>query len=145
MKRPDTEEAATRKSGTSIIFFNERGEILLFLRDDKDSIPYPDCWDLLGGRVKPQESPRDCIEREMKEEIEYFLEKPELYKESDFDDRKEFTYWKEVNKAAFDAYNRPLHEGQRLQWFSKDEIERLPPESIAFGFRELLLEFLNSL
>jgi 8-oxo-dGTP diphosphatase len=52
-----------------MFFLNPRGELLLLLRDDKPEIPYPNTWDLPGGHVEGNESPRECISREMAEEL----------------------------------------------------------------------------
>ena len=59
-----------KKRGVSIIFINPSGQILLFLRDQKNDIPYPNYWDVLGGNVEDEETPQQCILREMKEEID---------------------------------------------------------------------------
>ena len=136
------------KRGTSMIFVNAARQVLLFLRDDKPTIPYPGCWDLLGGAVEPNETPRDCIVRELKEEvpevyvaIRHELRDPKLYKVTRFEDRVEYTY---VQQAEIPA-STPLLEGQRLQWFSADEFRALPAEQIAFGFRPLLMEFFETM
>lgn len=59
-----------KRGGTSIIFKNSRNEVLLFLRDDKPEIPYPNLWDIPGGHFEAGETPEACIVREMIEEIE---------------------------------------------------------------------------
>jgi 8-oxo-dGTP diphosphatase len=140
MGQADTESVGKKKMGASMIFINSSEDVLLFLRDDKVSIPFPNRWDLLGGTVEPDETPRQCIVRELKEEIDYTLDKPRLFKVSHLDDRVEYTYFAVAN---FDTKTMPLNEGQRLKWFSKREIESLPPEAIAFGFRAIVLEFLD--
>ena len=140
MKR-EVQDFGKKKLGTSIIFINPSRQVLLFQRDDKPHIPYPNCWDLLGGAVETNESPGECIIREMKEEIGYDLDAPQLFKVTEFCDRVEYTYFEEVE---FDVHTTPLHEGQRLRWFSKEEILALPPNAIAFGFRPVLLDFLES-
>jgi len=67
------------KKGTSIIFINNADQILLFKRDDKDGIPFPGYWDVLGGHVEEGETPEECIIREMDEEIGLELENPRLF------------------------------------------------------------------
>ncbi len=49
-------------------------EVLIFLRDNTQEIPYPNMWDVLGGHVELDETPKECIIREMKEEIGLDLE-----------------------------------------------------------------------
>ncbi|GMQ79629.1 MAG: hypothetical protein BMS9Abin03_055 [Thermodesulfobacteriota bacterium] len=40
-----------KRKGTSIIFVNDKKQVLLLLRDDKPGIPYPNMWDVPGGHV----------------------------------------------------------------------------------------------
>ncbi len=112
--------------------------VLLYLRDHKPGIAYPGCWDLLGGTVEPGESPDQCIKRELSEEIEFDLKTPQLFKRSDMPDRVEHTYWL---MHDLDITKTPVHEGQRLQWFSQQELIDLPDDQIAFGFKPILLDF----
>ena len=80
---------AAKKQGASIVFVNSERRVLLYLRDNKPGIPYPACWDLLGGTVEPGESPEQCIRREVREEIEFDLKNPQLFTVRDFADRVE--------------------------------------------------------
>ncbi len=130
--------------GTSIIFVrcnNDEPEVLLFLRDNKDTIPYPDCWDILGGHVESGETPEECIVREMLEEIEIDIGTPELFDIYRMNDRIEYTYWKYFSRDAEDIQ---LNEGQKLRWFTEKEIRDMKDEDISFGFRQVLIDFFNS-
>src|SRR4051794_33437452 len=126
-----TQLRGKKHSGVSIIFMNSLKEVLLFLRDDKPDLPFPNRWDLLGGTVEEGETPLQGIVREIEEEIEYALVDPELFRVTEFFDRTEHTYFQQ---GEFDIEKTPLNEGQRLNWFSKDEILGLDPDAIAFGF-----------
>lgn len=128
-------------TGTSMIFYNSTGEVLLFLRDDKQEIPFPNCWDLLGGHAENGETPERCIQREILEEIEVELGVPSLFRAYTLEDRNEYTFWQ---RADWDIANLPLHEGQRMKWFSRAEILVMTDSEIAFGFRRVLLEFYDS-
>ncbi|MEM9549310.1 MAG: NUDIX domain-containing protein, partial [Bacteroidota bacterium] len=113
------------KQGCSIIFFTEdkdQVEFLFFLRDNKDEIPYPNTWDLLGGNLEENESPEDCITREMWEEIGIVLSEFKKFRAVEFLDRLEHTFYKRVQKNFLGSYNenniilkRP-NEGQLLKW-----------------------------
>ena len=83
--------------GASIIFINDKQHILLFLRDDKRGIPYPNMWDVPGGHVEENETPKECIIREMKEEMDLKLKDFQLFCKKEFDDRIEYTFWKKQN------------------------------------------------
>ena len=45
------------------------GRILTILRDDKPTIPWPNLWELPGGGREGDESPFDCVAREVYEEL----------------------------------------------------------------------------
>ena len=127
--------------GTSIIFVkldNNEPEVLLFLRDNIDSIPYPNCWDILGGHVEKGETAEECIVREMKEEIGIDIGTPELFQIYQINDRIEYTYWQ---LATFDIDDILLTEGQALRWFSESEIREMEEDDFSFGFRDVLFDF----
>lgn len=127
-----------KKKGTSMIFLNDADQVLLFQRDNKPTIPFPNCWDILGGHVEEGETPAETIVREIEEEIELKLHNPVLFKVFDMADRIENTFWQRAN---LDIATQRLNEGQRLKWFTEDEIRRMTHDQLAFGFRSVLLEF----
>ena len=55
--------------GAGIILLNRNNEVLLLLRDNKIDIPFPNMWDIPGGKVEEGESPEQAIRREMMEEL----------------------------------------------------------------------------
>jgi 8-oxo-dGTP diphosphatase len=46
-----------KRQGCSILFVNDQEQILLLLRDDLETIPCPNTWDLPGGHVEIGETP----------------------------------------------------------------------------------------
>lgn len=50
------------------------GRLLTILRDDKASIPYPNMWELPGGGREGEETPFECVQREVFEELGLKLE-----------------------------------------------------------------------
>ncbi len=126
-----------KRQGTSIIFVNDKNQILLFLRDDKLDIIYPNMWDVPGGHVEPDETPEECIIREMKEEMDIDLKDFHLLCVKEFDDRIEYTYWKHAN-LNIDEIN--LMEGQCLKWFTREQAKNT---ELAYGFNEIVEEFYN--
>ena len=127
-----------KKMGTSIFFINNMHQVLLFLRDNKKSIPFPNCWDALGGNVKSGETPLNCIIREMDEEIGIKLETPNLFNVYDMNDRIECAFWKKEN---LDINKINLTEGQRLKWFAEQDINKMVDSELAFGFKSIILDF----
>jgi 8-oxo-dGTP diphosphatase len=108
----------------AIILENDKGEFLLYLRDNKPDIPFPDHWDLIGGHVEEGETPEEALIREVKEELDI--------------DLKDYTFYKKYECLTGDAYenikyiyygkiNLPIEEitlleGVRSQYFSREEI-----------------------
>ena len=124
-----------KNKGCSIIFINRLQQVLLLLRDDVTTIAYPNHWDLPGGHVEIGETPEACIVREMKEEIDLDLEDFALFAITEMADRTEFTFWK---AADLDIDRIDLTEGQRLRWFSREEVRAIP---LAFGFNPIVEAF----
>ena len=48
--------------------------ILIVLRDNKPDIPWPNTWELPGGGREGQETPLECLRREVWEELGLILE-----------------------------------------------------------------------
>ena len=126
-----------KRKGASIIFVNDKIQILLFLRDNIPDIPYPNMWDVPGGHVERLENPEKCIVREMKEEMNLTLDDFELFSKIEFEDRIEYTFWV---RADFDIDEIELTEGQKLKWFTKDESKQT---QLAYGFNEIVEMFYN--
>ncbi len=124
-----------KRKGTSIIFVNDQQQVLLFLRDDKPTIPYPNTWDVPGGHVDAGETPEACIIREMKEEMGLTLEEFEQFSVMEFTDRVEYTFWKQAN---LDIEKIDLQEGQGLRWFTELEAKNT---KLAYGFNEIIEDF----
>lgn len=132
--------------GCGIIFFDRYSQsVLLFRRDNKPSIPFPDCLDILGGHVESGESPRDAIVREMREEL-WDLRTDEPYKLARFD------FFKVVHtcgaehhifyaEADFDLGQVKLLEGQYLLWMGYGCVRSF---EFAFDFHQVVSDFFNS-
>ncbi|MHB8898737.1 MAG: NUDIX hydrolase, partial [Thermoguttaceae bacterium] len=122
-------------SGSSLLLVNNADQILLLLRDDNLEIPYPNMWDLPGGHVEPDETPEQCIVREIREEMGLDIPLPRLFRVTDFPDRIEHTFWFRMNLNLDEIR---LTEGQRLRWFSESDVART---ELAFGFNLIVDEF----
>jgi 8-oxo-dGTP diphosphatase len=134
-------ETIVTSQGSSAVLLNPQNEVLLCLRDDKAGIPYPGRWDVLGGHVEAGELPAECIARELHEEIGYDTKHPTLFRRYDLADRIEWMYWE---RADIDIAATVLTEGQRLAWFSRNQIEHMADDEFAFGFKSLLLDFFHA-
>ena len=69
----DCLEARFEFTGCKIALICE-GQILTILRDDKETIPYPNMWDLPGGGREGNETPFECVAREVYEELGIHLD-----------------------------------------------------------------------
>lgn len=45
-------------------------KVLVYMRDDFDHIPFPGCWDFPGGGREGNETPEECVLRELNEEFD---------------------------------------------------------------------------
>jgi 8-oxo-dGTP diphosphatase len=130
------------KEIAAIILENEKGELLLYLRDNKPGIPFPDHWDLIGGHIEEGETPEEALVREVREELDI--------------DLKEYTFYKKYECLTGDAYenvkyiytgkiNLPIEEitlleGVRAQYFSREEI---PNVKFANILKSIVVEYIN--
>lgn len=115
----------------SVILVDPRGRVLLLLRDDYAHIPWPNCWDLIGGLLEEGESLEESVLREAEEECGYrtselrefaVFEVPNGYRGATCEDH--------IYYALIDMPLESLRkgdEGQALRFFAPDEIggERL--------------------
>jgi 8-oxo-dGTP diphosphatase len=127
-------------NGTCIILLNSNNEVLLLLRDDKVDIPFPNMWDIPGGKVESGEMPENAIRREMMEELELQnLGDINLFKIFTSENLTDYVFWKrlDLNPANID-----LHEGQRIEYFS---LERIRETHLAFNYNKVLEEFFSEI
>ena len=73
----DCLEARFEFTGCKIALFCG-DKILTILRDDKETIPYPNMWDLPGGGREGNETPFECVAREVYEELSIQLSKADV-------------------------------------------------------------------
>jgi 8-oxo-dGTP diphosphatase len=110
------------KSSVYIILVNEDKELLLQLRDDKQEIPYPNYWGLIGGEIEQGELPLDAIKREISEEINCEVEDIrfiETFKEGEL----EATIY--AGKIYESVEGIKLTEGQKVQYFPLIRIKEI--------------------
>ncbi|MDD3487257.1 MAG: NUDIX domain-containing protein [Candidatus Moranbacteria bacterium] len=137
------------KKGCGIIFFNaKRRAVLLFRRDNKDSIPFPNMLDLLGGHVEEGEDPAQTAVREMAEELldlrtgrPYKLQGHNLFLV--YTDKRGCEQHIFTCPVDFDTSNVQLLEGQELVWLTELQLASGVP--IAFDFGDILKKFFSSL
>ena len=98
------------------LLFDRDGKLLIYLRDDKPTIPFPNHWDLFGGHVEAGETPEQALCRELQEEIGVALEMWRLFRRyecltGDAYPNAKFIYFAEINRRAADL---TLFEGSKI-------------------------------
>lgn len=107
------------KKCVSAILINENRELLFHLRDDKESISFPNYWSFLGGSVEKGETLLRALQREIKEEIGYQIKNPVFIAVLD-DKIGHLTY---MYKAGIDKKINEIHltEGQKVEYLTYEE------------------------
>ena len=133
----------------AIAILQQRGRLLLQLRDDIPGIVYPGYWAMFGGHIEPGETPEVAVKRELQEEIGYLA--PMV---SEFGRYPTPQVVRHVFHAplAVGVEQLDLKEGWDLGLWTPEEIQRGDRYSERAGqvralgtpHRQILLEFLDS-
>ena len=130
----DCLEARFEFTGCKIALICE-GQILTILRDDKETIPYPNMWDLPGGGREGNETPFECVAREVYEELNIQLSKDDVIWSGIYpgilDEKKQFVFL--VGNLAQEDFDRIDFgdEGQGYKLVSFEEFltsDRVVPQ-----------------
>jgi len=127
-----------KEKSVCIIIENSKLEILLLLRDDKPSIKFPNQWVTLGGMIEEGETPENAIKRELKEEIGIDLQRFALFKVYEWPEKTEWVYSAKLNLVPEKI---DLHEGQKIKFFSKKDIEKM---NLAFHDSDILKDYFKA-
>jgi 8-oxo-dGTP diphosphatase len=100
-----------------VLLFDRTGRLLIYLRDDKPEIPFPNHWDLFGGHVEDGESPEQALVREVKEELGVTLQHWQFFRRfdcaaGDVYPNVKHIYWARIGQTA---HQLTLYEGQRIR------------------------------
>ena len=126
--------------GAGIIFLNRNNEVLLLLRDNNQSIPYPNMWDIPGGKVEKNEIPEETVKREMKEEMEISdLGEIKLFNIFTSENLTDYIFWKRFDIIPEDI---KLQEGQKIKYFNREQIRDM---KLAFNYNEVLEKFFDQI
>ena len=121
------------KQIAQIFLFDRDNRLIIYLRDDKPEIPFPNHWDLIGGHVEEGETPEQALVRETKEEIGLELKQWRFFRRYECAAGDAYPNIKFIYHAGIDclAAELPLFEGQRL-------IGIAPQERFALRFANIL-------
>jgi 8-oxo-dGTP diphosphatase len=107
---------ASLPEGCQVVLVDAAGRILLQLRDDIPTIPFPGMWAIPGGMLEPGETPLACTVREVEEELGVRIPPAEvthlMTRTRSYGIERTFTARLDVP-----AEDIALTEGQRVAWF----------------------------
>jgi 8-oxo-dGTP diphosphatase len=131
------------KEIAAIILENDKGEFLLYLRDDKPGIPFPDHWDLIGGHVEEGETPEEALVREVMEELGIELEDYSFYKTfecltGDAYPNIKYIYTGKINIPIGEI---TLYEGVRAEYFRP---EIIPDVKFANILKSIVMDYIKT-
>ena len=115
-------ESSLRQIAQALLF-DRHGRLLIYLRDDKPNIPFPNHWDLIGGHVEADETPEQALVREVKEEIGVDLGDWQFFRRYECLAGDVYPNIKFIYYAALDTVPNELnlYEGQRLLSIEADQ------------------------
>ena len=135
--------SARLKQIAMVLLFDRQGRLLIYLRDDKPDIPFPNHWDFLGGHVEEGETPEEALVREVKEEIgvdlrEWVFFRRYVCTEGDAYPNIKYLYWARIDRTAEEL---TLYEGQRLMSITAEQRSELKLANI---LGQILEDFISS-
>ena len=106
------------------LLFDKNGKLLIYLRDNKPDIPFPNHWDLFGGMIEEGETPGQALVREVEEELGITLGSYKKFRDydcqtGDISPNKKYVFYAKVN--AIPEELKLLDVGQRLTSISLED------------------------
>lgn len=104
------------KQVAHLLLFDRDARLVIYLRDKKPGIPFPNHWDFFGGHLETGETPEEGLLREVEEELGLALSEWKYFRtyvctEGDAYANVKYIYWARIDRRAEEL---TLREGQRL-------------------------------
>jgi 8-oxo-dGTP diphosphatase len=114
---------AAMKEIAQVVIFDRYARLLIYLRDDKPDIPFPNHWDFFGGHLESGETPDQALVREVEEELGLALKHWKFFRtyvctEGDAYPNVKYIYWSRINRSVDEL---TLREGQMLKSIEPEE------------------------
>ena len=108
---------AAMKHIAQVLLFDRDARLVIYLRDNKPEIPFPDHWDFFGGHLEAGETPDEALVREVEEELALALKEWKFFRtyvctEGDAYPNVKYIYWARIEQTAAEL---TLREGQMLK------------------------------
>jgi len=106
-----------------VLLFDRQGRLLIYLRDNKPEIPFPDHWDFFGGHIEEGETPEQALAREVGEELGVRLESWRFFRRYECISGDAYPNIKHIFYAQIErlASDLTLFEGQRIAAIGCDQ------------------------
>ena len=111
------------KQIAQVLLFDRHNRLLIYLRDNKPEIPFPNHWDFFGGHVEVGETPEQALVREVMEELGVNLPGWDFFRRYECLSGDAYPNTKYIYRARIDrtAEELTLYEGQRLVGIEANE------------------------
>lgn len=103
------------------LLFDANQQLLIYLRDNKPEIPFPNYWDLFGGHIEEGETAEVALVREIQEELGITIQRYQYFKtyrclEGDAHPNIKHVYSVQVSQTAeqLTLYEGQYHKGINL-------------------------------
>ncbi|MDP2607344.1 MAG: NUDIX domain-containing protein [Deltaproteobacteria bacterium] len=121
-----------------VILFDRDSRLLIYLRDNKPGIPFPNRWGFFGGHLEIGETPDQALVREVEEELGLALSTWEFFRtyvctEGDAYPNVKYIYWSRIDQVADEL---TLREGQMLKSIELGERSQFQFANILGGILE---------
>ncbi|MCL5091033.1 MAG: NUDIX domain-containing protein [Patescibacteria group bacterium] len=131
-----------QKFDSSFGIITYKGKLLLLLRDNNPNIPAPNTWTVIGGAPEEDETPEQTFVREVKEETNIDLTDFNFLFVFNLEGEEKYVFHSKLNQKQSEQIKLG-NEGQRLDFFSFEEIRNLPLARTTLNFykkHDLLLK-----
>ena len=111
------------KQIAQVLLLDRHNRLLIYLRDNKPEIPFPNHWDFFGGHVEVGETPEQALVREVMEELGVKLPGWDFFRRYECLQGDAYPNTKYIYRARIDrtAEELTLYEGQRLVGIEANE------------------------
>jgi 8-oxo-dGTP diphosphatase len=141
-KDESIETTLNGRGAGAIFHIRDRDKFMFFLRDDKETIPFPNMVDIIGGHLEKDEAPLEAAMRDFGEELDD-LDTGQPFQPAKLVPFKAWVDERNVEQNIFGCElettpNLVLKEGQKLVFLSRDD---LSTTDFAFHYNDVVREY----